>query len=92
MGHVGADKPPQGHPGGVSVKPQRTLAGVCQHQHAPSWWLKGGDGNDGAKVWSTVGESSGGDVPAEVMVLEVVAVRGCEWYGESYRSGEGEHF
>nr|GEY06633.1 reverse transcriptase domain-containing protein [Tanacetum cinerariifolium] len=31
-------------------------------------------------------------VVAVVMVLEVVAARGGEWYGGSYRSGEGEHF
>nr|GFB42555.1 hypothetical protein [Tanacetum cinerariifolium] len=47
---------------------------------------------NGGEVWPTVGESSGGDVPAEVMVLEVVAAHGGVWYGGSYRSEEREHF
>nr|GEZ35055.1 RNA-directed DNA polymerase, eukaryota [Tanacetum cinerariifolium] len=53
---------------------------------------------------SRCGVEGGGDVTdlwwsrwwhwgaAVVVVLEVVAARGGEWYGGSYRSGEGEHF
>nr|GEU68207.1 retrovirus-related Pol polyprotein from transposon TNT 1-94 [Tanacetum cinerariifolium] len=74
------------HPGGVSIKSQRTLAGICRDEGG------GGNGRNGGEVWPTVGESSCGDVPAEVMVLEVVAARGGVWYGGSYRSEEREHF